>query len=202
MRTVLKVTGVAVLMLAALALAACDDDDDTDGASPTQGATGTRTPAGSASATAGPFEGGRDPVEGAGLGATPSPAGQCMLVDVRAGEQAGFDRAVFEFENCLPGYRVQYEDEAVACGSGEIEDAAGNAILEVRFEPAAAHNEAGMTTVPSLELMPGLNEIVELDSTCDFEGVVVWAIGLTSEADFRVSALTDPFRLVVDVQTP
>ena len=65
-----------------------------------------------------------------------------------------------------------------------------------------AHNEAGETTVPSLELSPGLTSILELDSTCDFEGYVTWAIGLSEEADFRVIELTEPFRLVVDVRTP
>jgi hypothetical protein len=145
-----------------------------------------------------PFEGARDPVEGTGLG----PEEQCVLVDVRPGEQMGFDRAVFEFENCLPGYRVEYIEQAVACGSGETETVAGTAIIQVRMEPAVAHDEAGMTTVPSLELVPALTSIQELDSTCDFEGVVVWAIGLATEVDFRVSELTEPYRLVVDVATP
>jgi len=192
---------LALLVATAVAiiLAACDENEDPDGTPrPTAIVSATAAPTAPA-ATIEPFEGGRDPVEEAFDGVAPP---VCTLVDVRADEHAGYDRAVFEFADCLPGYRVEYVDEAVQCGSGEIDEVAGSAWLQVNANPAMAHDDAGMTTVPSLELTPGLNAMLELDSICDFEGYVTWVIGLSEGSDFRVTELTAPFRLVVDVQTP
>jgi len=184
----------------AIGIAACDDDeeeaDGTTGPSATVSATTAPT---TPSATDEPFDGGRDPVEELFDGVAPP---VCTLVDVRVVEHPGYDRAVFEFSDCRPGYRVEYVDDAAGCGSGLTEEVAGLAILQVNANPAMAHDEAGVTTVPSLELTPGLTGILEMDSICDFEGYVTWVLGLSEEADFRVTELTEPYRLVVDVQTP
>jgi len=182
-------------------IAACSDDDEEDSdKTPDPTAISSLTPAATTpAATVEPFEGGRDTVEAAFDGMAPP---VCTLVDVRVDEHPGFDRAVFEFTDCMPGYRVEYIDEAAGCGSGLAEVVAGAAILEVNANPAMAHNDDGETTIPSLELTPGLASILELDSICDFEGYVTWAIGLSTAADFRVTELTGPDRLVVDVQTP
>jgi hypothetical protein len=124
------------------------------------------------------------------------------LVDVRTGRHEGFDRAVFELTGAPPYYNVEYIDTPLGCASGEPVEIAGAAFLQVRLEPAAGHDEEGNTTFEPLELTPGLLSIVELESTCDFEGVVIWVLGLTAEVDFRVLTLEDPLRLVVDVAQP
>lgn len=196
-----RMTRALILILAitlATSIAACSDDDEEGGEDDSTAST-SPTPAATTPATAEPFAGGRDPVEAAFDGMAPP---VCTLVDVRADEHPGYDRAVFEFADCMPGYRVEYIDAAAGCGSGLPEAVAGSAILQVNANPAMAHNDAGETTVPSLELTPGLTSILELDSTCDFEGYVTWAIGLSVPADFRVIELTEPFRLVGDVQGP
>lgn len=145
------------------------------------------------------FEGGRDPVEGPGV----SESGFPRLVDVRTGRHEGFDRVVFEFDGARPGYRVEYVSQPIIqCGSGFDIDVAGGAFLQVLMELAAAHNDAGTPTFGPQELIPGLPSILEVQSTCDFEGQVTWVLGLTEEVDFLVIELTGPFRIVVDVAHP
>jgi hypothetical protein len=163
-----------------------------------------------------PFEGARGPVEKEGVTvASPiaSPAEQeryyefnpPLLVDVRTGrhDEEGFDRVVFEFSNVLPGYRIEYVQSPItACGSGLPVTIAGNAFLQVRMTPAAAHDEQGNVTFGTTELTPGLSTILEVESACDFEGVLTWVLGLSEEVDFSVLVLTDPYRVAVDVAHP
>jgi hypothetical protein len=185
---------------------ACGDDDGD--AEPTATATVAEptSTAGPPTATPAPgetpFPGGRDPVESSSPGPVPS-----ILVDVRAAshdEEGGYDRIAFEFEgNTRPGYRVEYlTTPATGCGSGETVPLAGTAILQVRFSNTNAHDEQGATTAPATELAPGLPNLLEAKQTCDFEAVVVWALGLSEAADFRVIELDNPPRVAVDVAQP
>lgn len=195
----------ALLALAALAFVACDDGNGdgpptatvSSGQPPTATAPAGASPTASEPTPEGPFEGGRDPVEvgddGGGIG---------LLADVRAAAHEDFDRIVFEFDGARPGYRVQYVDTAIACGSGETVDVDGAVLVEVHMTPAAAHDDAGQATFPLQELTPGLTALTAAVQTCDFEADVTWVLGLTHEAAFAVSDLTDPFRIVVDVAHP
>ena len=127
--------------------------------------------------------------------------GIAVLKDVRTGPQEGFDRAVFEFEAApLPGYQIHFADRPVHCGSGMPADVAGTAWLEVRLNPAQAHNDQGGTTVGTLERKVGLQSLKELQETCDFEADVTWVLGLDKHRPYRVLELADPPRLVVDVK--
>jgi hypothetical protein len=126
--------------------------------------------------------------------------GVVVLHDVRAAGQQGFDRVVFEFEGeDVPGYRVGYVDKAIQCGSGEPVELAGKAFLEVRMTPAQAHTEAGAPTVRNREWRLDLPVVKEIESICDFEADVTWALGLGSRKAFRVQTLENPARLVIDL---
>lgn len=134
---------------------------------------------------------------------TPPPAiPPALLTAVRTAENPGFDRVVFEFgEGALPGYRVAYlAGPAQDCGSGEEKPVAGGAILEVTLRPANAHTEAGQPTIPFREQPLSLPVLREIDRTCDFEAVVTWALGISAQKPFRVTELSGPARLVVDVE--
>jgi hypothetical protein len=125
-----------------------------------------------------------------------------VLTSVRAASHPGFDRVVFEFQGGgLPGYRVAYgSSPAHDCGSGEPNAVAGGALLEVRLEPAQAHTEAGEATIPFREHALDLPSLKALERTCDFEGIVTWALGVTAAKRFRATELSGPARLVVDVE--
>jgi hypothetical protein len=180
--------------------------------------TATKQPSGTAAATAKstpqanttgtpkpsptPFVGGRDPVEGS-LGtasATPSPG---ELADVRAAGQNGYDRITFEFRGAPPNYRVEYVTAPAQCASGAPVPLTGQqAALQVKFTPAAAHNAQSTPTVSQTSINPGMPSIVAAQQTCDFEADVTWVVILNQKVDFRVLALTDPYRLAVDVAQP
>jgi hypothetical protein len=132
----------------------------------------------------------------------PPPDPPALLTAVRAAEHPGFDRVVFEFgEGPLPGYRVAYlQGPAQDCGSGDEKPVAGGAILEVTIRPANAHTEEGQPTIPFREQPLTLSVLREIERTCDFEAVVTWVLGVSSQKPFRVTELSGPARLVVDVE--
>lgn len=76
-----------------------------------------------------------------------SDAPAAMLVAVRTGAHDGFDRVVFEFEERVPGYHIEYIDKPVRkCGSGKVTQVAGDGWLELRMYPSNAHTEKGRPT--------------------------------------------------------
>jgi hypothetical protein len=51
------------------------------------------------------------------------------------------------------------------------------------------------------DIKTGYSVLVEARQMQDFEGTVQWALGLSKSACYRVFFLTNPDRLVIDVQT-
>jgi hypothetical protein len=48
--------------------------------------------------------------------------------------------------------------------------------------------------------MLGLPSVREAKLVCDFEGQVEWVLGVTRRAPYRVTELTGPARLLLDVK--
>ena len=186
----------ALIWLAAtvLLVSGCGDDNEEPGAT-TPAATASEEP------TEQPFSGGRDPVF-----ATPRPAFvSVLLTDIRTAEQDGFDRITFEFVFALPGFDVRYVEPPIAYDPrGDEMEIQGEAFIVVRMEPAAGHDPdtGDPTYLGPLELKTALPSLLEAERVGDFEGVLSWALGLRAEADFRVTTLEDPPRLVVDIAHP
>jgi hypothetical protein len=57
----------------------------------------------------------------------------------------------------------------------------------------------GQVTVPDLGIGGTGVAIREAVQTCDFEGVVDWAVGIDGTRAFRVTVLTNPSRIIIDV---
>lgn len=135
-------------------------------------------------------------VEGAG-----NSPGSAVLTSVRAARQADFDRIVIEFDRGeISGYHVEYVDRPVRqCGSGEPTDVEGDGWLLVRLNPAQAHDDNGRPTVSTRDIRPTLPNVAQLRLICDFEGYVEWVIGVRSPNPYRVLELTNPARLVIDI---
>jgi hypothetical protein len=122
------------------------------------------------------------------------------LRDVRTGPQESFDRAVFEFDgDTIPGFRVEYVAKPVHCGSGQPAELGGRVWLQVKMNPAEAHNAQGGATVGALQRRPNLKTIRTLQETCDLDGDVTWVLGLAERTTYRVFELRNPPRIVVDV---
>lgn len=138
--------------------------------------------------------------------APPTGKGSALLVDVRAGAGDGYERIVFEFEGtAVPGYSVRWVDGPIqAAGSGMSVDVGGEAFLEVAMTSASGVDpHSGEPTyggASRLDLAAQTQLLVELVRSGDFEGNLTWVAGGRARSPFRVLVLTEPTRLVIDVQ--
>jgi hypothetical protein len=114
-------------------------------------------------------------------------------------------RVVFEFQgDTVPGYAVAYATGPVTQdGSGATVPIKGDNALVVRMVHASG---VDLSVVPSKPTYTGVNvipgsgtPIVEVHKVSDFEAVLTWAIGVSGKPAFRVSTLTGPPRVVVDL---
>lgn len=127
-----------------------------------------------------------------------------VLTALRTGTHDGYERMVVEVgagADGLPSHRVEYVDRPlIECGSGRQIFPVGDAWLEVRLEPAAAHDEAGRPTLAERETAVDGPLLQRVYRTCNFEGIVTLVMALTEPNAFRVITLSDPWRIVVDVR--
>ncbi|CUU58622.1 hypothetical protein Ga0074812_120123 [Parafrankia irregularis] len=210
-----RTTGAATLsILLCAGVVACGDGSGPRGGSvPVASASASADPGASASASA---SASADP--GAGVGAVVSSppsswgtgavstqrqlATTARLVALRGAHNTvggvGFDRLVLEFRGGLPGYTAGYVDEVVQPGSGAPLPLEGAVTFEVVVTPAAAHDDAGVTTLTTPRTGGGLPVLTSYVLAGDFEGYVHVGTGLSTRAGFRVLELTNPDRLVID----
>ena len=109
------------------------------------------------------------------------------------------DRIVFELSGAgTPGWQAQYVDQASAQGSGEPIEVQGDATLQlslqdVEYPPADGRIDQGERT----DL--GTRNVSEVQIGTVFEGDSQFVIGVEERTAFRVFALDDPSRIVLDV---
>lgn len=123
-----------------------------------------------------------------------------VLRDVRVAEHESFDRIVLAFTGTgIPGWAANYVDEAVLDGSGETVTLGGDAMLDIY---------ASGTTWPAADYYSGPRQfepenggdVIDVHVGGTFEGYTQVLAGIDGDpVPFRVFALTDPSRLVVDV---
>ena len=184
-----------ISVIALLGLSACGDDETDGGAAPTASSTVTVTdepnstaspkptssPAGAPSPAAPVADRRRD-------GAQVPPVPTLVAIRVGAHPEGGYDRAAFEFEGS-PGYQVGYRSEIFYDGSGAPVDLEGDAFIQVVFNPAQAHDDAGQSTLSSPPVQPVEVDFATLESYVlngDFEGYVSVALGLDDKVGFNV----------------
>jgi hypothetical protein len=136
---------------------------------------------------------------------TAEPGGAAMLTvtDVRVGAHDGYDRVVFDLGGQgTPGWRVEYVDEAIDDGSGNLVEVDGDATLQVVISGTAMPADSGVEEYAGDTIDPDDTESVEqVVYRFWFEGYTTSFIGVEGERKpFRVFSLTDPARVVVDVQ--
>jgi hypothetical protein len=129
-----------------------------------------------------------------------------LLDRIAIGRHEGYDRVVFQFQNGLPGYRIEYVQPPLKeDGSGNPVSVQGNAIVLVRMDPASGfdlNTGEGVMVYKGPKRIDassaGTSVVQELVRTGDFEAVLSWAIGLSDKVDFLVRTATSPARLIVD----
>jgi len=124
------------------------------------------------------------------------------LVAVRAAHHPGYDRIVFEFSGPAPSRQhVRYVNRLIADPSGRPIPIAGRAILAASFFPATARGAAASVTAPG-RVAFALPNVMTVVRAGDFESVLSYGIGLAKRTTFHVFTLTNPSRVVIDIDTP
>lgn len=126
--------------------------------------------------------------------------GTVGVTAVRLSEEPGYDRFVLQFDSHVPSYSVKRQAKPVFTQtSGQTITLSGTAGVQVVLHGASqSASYTGPTDFPQADFAV----LKEARLTQDFEGTVSWGLGLSSSACFRVFPLTDPARLVIDLQTP
>ncbi len=216
MRPSRTVSSIAVLAVGALALVGCSDGTD-PAPSPTPSPSAT---ASSESVTPSPTASSSSPSPTASPTQQPSAPAGFSLADassatfpelggdlgsigvVRVGRHTGYDRVVWQFAGPgRPSYQVRYVAEPTADGSGDSVDVRGKAYLEVMVtfvgvpaestpqpSDASASSIAGTVIAQAMPVYGG------------FEGYGQSFVGVRDrQRPFKVTVLTKPTRLVIDI---
>ena len=118
---------------------------------------------------------------------------------VRTGTHSGYDRITFQFSNGVPGdIRIDTQGSAtfVQGASGRPVTLQGTAGALLTIDGADEHTHySGPTDFKTA--YPTLQEASQVQ---DFEGVVQWGLGTSQPPCYRAFFLSNPWRLVVDLQ--
>lgn len=142
------------------------------------------------------------PEFGATADAEPSADARLTVTGLRTGSHEGYDRVVVDLGGAgTPGWHVERQPAAVEDPTGETLDLGGEGVLAVYVTGLGYPFETGVEELPAGTRTPGGTVVTAAEFTGTFEGQTRVFLGLTDpEAPYRVLLLTDPLRLVVDVQ--
>lgn len=129
-----------------------------------------------------------------------------QLTDVRIAHHQGYDRITFQFDSGPPSYQIatQSNTHYVTDPKGENVVLQGSSGLLITFNGSSDYSPTtGQPTYTgSTDLTPSLPSVREVRRIADFEGVFKWAVGISGSPCYRVTTLTGPDRVVIDVQAP
>jgi hypothetical protein len=124
------------------------------------------------------------------------------LVDaVRPGTHAGYDRLTIEFMTGHPtDVNVSQQGDAAFTqgASGQRITLSGSFGILVTIQGTDEHTDYS----GPIDFKTGYPVLLEARQVQDFEGTVQWGLGLSKSACYRAFFLTNPTRLVIDIQTP
>jgi hypothetical protein len=119
---------------------------------------------------------------------------------VQTGTHAGYDRLTIEFQNGQPSsidVSTQANTKFTKSPSGLPVTLAGKDGVLVTIKGSDGHTAFSGST----DIKTGYKGLVEVRELQDFEGTVQWGLGLSATPCFRAFILTNPTRLVIDIQT-
>jgi hypothetical protein len=139
----------------------------------------------------------------AGAAAAAAPPVVPTLTQVSATHHAGYDELVFQFRGGVPAkYSARYVSQVIRDASGLPVNVVGSALLQVRFTPAAGHNQRGIVTYGAMQRTYALPELIQVVNSGDFESVLSFGVGLAQKAPFHMYAQPRLGRVVLDVKAP
>ena len=123
--------------------------------------------------------------------------------DVRVGTHDGYDRITFEYlETATPDFDMRtVSPPFTQDASGNPMTVNGSPVFQITLQGATKLADDGsLTYTGPTDFAPGFPQLVQLIERGDFEAVNSWYVGLNGGDCIRATVLTDPSRLVVDVQ--
>jgi len=192
----------AIALVSLLLLGACGPSAGTGSPSgqPSSGASNPAVsasvaPSATASETLGPFTCSL-PLSGAAT------VDRAQITDVRVDGHDAYDRIVFEFASGLPEYTISTATPPFTRDpSGLSMAVAGSAFLSVVMPGGTTVTPDGTLTYSGpTDFSPSLTKVTQLVEAGDFEAVSSWYVGLSSASCVLVLTLTDPSRLVIDIE--
>jgi hypothetical protein len=126
------------------------------------------------------------------------------VTDVTTGQHEGYDRVVFRLGGTgTPGWMVRYVDQAIDDPADTVLDIAGDGTLAVVLLGVQLPDTTGVPEWDGTNPIrtPDYAVLREVNVRGQFEGQELAYLGLDSgDHPFRVFALADPARVVVDVR--
>jgi hypothetical protein len=127
------------------------------------------------------------------------------VTDVRVGTAAGYDRFVIQLDGPVPAYSITPQSSAAFMqdATGQTLQLQGTSGIKVVVHGASGTALNGRQTFTGqLDRTPGYPMLKEARQTGDFERTFSWGLGVTNPGCPRISILSGPDRLVVDILTP
>ena len=110
---------------------------------------------------------------------------------------------MFQFRGGVPAkYSARYVSQVTGDASGLPVNVVGSARLQLRFTPAAGHNQKGIVTYGAMQRTYALPELIQVVNSGDFESVLSFGVGLAQRAPFHLYAQPRLGRVVLDVRAP
>jgi hypothetical protein len=131
--------------------------------------------------------------------------GRLSPTELRFGRHQGYDRVVLELAGSgQPGWRAGYEDDPRNQGRGDRADIDGEATVELMVSGVRYPAERGAEPYDGPDSMrPSSAGVIEqVQRGPLYEGHQQLFVGVRSREPFRVFRLSDPPRVVIDVQHP
>jgi len=122
-----------------------------------------------------------------------------FIDDVRIGTHPGYDRLTIEFNNGQPEtieVRPQANTKFVTDPKGDTVTLAGQVGLKITIHSSDAHTAYNGTG----DIKTGYSGLLEVRELGDFEGYVSFGLGLAKPGCYVATILTNPTRLVIDIQ--
>jgi hypothetical protein len=133
----------------------------------------------------------------AGHGGGKTAVGTPTASDVRTGGNPGFDRVVFQFAGPVPEFFAEYVPANQLVGTnGQVVPVTGTYFLRIRFKGTNAFASA-----PAGHSTPTFAELRQVKKVDNFEGRLIYGVGVAHRNAFRFFALTGPSRAVLDIES-
>jgi len=123
--------------------------------------------------------------------------------DIRVGTHDGYDRIVFEYDGGTPNLEIDVaQPPYVRDPSGLPLTVAGSPVYRITLTGATKYDtETGEQPYQgSTNFEPGYAQIVQFVEFGDFEATHNWYVGVNGGECLRAFVLTDPSRIVIDIQ--